>query len=126
LTRRAAEPYDFRLDLFFWRADMYAVILSGGKQYAVKPGETVRLEKLAAAQGEAVQFDRVALIAADDGQVTVGEPFVKGGLVKGEVTGHGRGPKVKIIKFRRRKNYRRRQGHRQAYTEVKISEILGQ
>lgn len=105
---------------------MYAVILSGGKQYAVKPGETVRLEKLAAAQGAAVEFDRVALISGDDGQVAVGTPFVEGGLVRGEVTGHGRGAKVKIIKFRRRKNYRRRQGHRQAYTEVKISEIVTQ
>lgn len=103
---------------------MYAVIVTGGKQYAVTPGEVVRLEKLSGEAGSPVEFDRVALVAGDDGQVTVGEPYVKGGLVKAEVTGHGRAPKVKIIKFRRRKNYRRRQGHRQHYTEVKISEIL--
>jgi large subunit ribosomal protein L21 len=102
---------------------MYAVIASGGKQYAVKPGEVVRLEKLAVKEGEAVEFDRVALISGDDGQVTVGSPWIEGGRVSGEVTAHGRGEKVIVIKFRRRKNYRRRQGHRQAYTEVKIGEI---
>lgn len=105
---------------------MYAVILSGGKQYPVKAGETVRLEKLPAQAGESVEFDRVALIADDSGKVMVGEPFLPGAKVRGEVTAQGRARKVMIVKFRRRQNYRRRQGHRQAYTEVKISEILTQ
>lgn len=103
---------------------MYAVIVSGGKQYPVAPGELVRLERLAAAQGETVEFDRVALVAGDDGKVVVGQPWVEGARVRGEVATQGRGPKIRVIKFRRRKNYRRRQGHRQAYTEVRISEIL--
>lgn len=105
---------------------MYAVIVSGGKQYPVAPGEVVRLEKLAAAQGETVEFDRVAMIAGDDGEVTLGTPWIEGGRVRAEVTAHGRGEKIRIIKFRRRKNYRRRKGHRQAYTEVRIGEILTQ
>ncbi|MGH8427000.1 MAG: 50S ribosomal protein L21 [Gammaproteobacteria bacterium] len=103
---------------------MYAVIFSGGKQYPVKPGEVIRLEKLPAAVGETVEFEQVALIAGDDGQVSVGAPFVEGGRVRGEVAAHGRGDKVRVIKFRRRKNYRRLQGHRQAYTDVKIADIL--
>ncbi|MGH8272787.1 MAG: 50S ribosomal protein L21 [Gammaproteobacteria bacterium] len=103
---------------------MYAVIASGGKQYPVAPGEVVRLEKLAAGEGEAVEFDRVALVSDDEGKVSVGTPWIEGGIVRGEVTAHGRGKKITVIKFRRRKNYRRKQGHRQAYTEVKISEIL--
>lgn len=106
--------------------NMYAVIASGGKQYPVRPGETVRLEKLSAAEGEAVEFDRVALISDDDGKVTVGSPWIEGGRVRGEVTTQGRAAKVDVIKFKRRKNYRRRYGHRQHYTEVKISDIATQ
>jgi len=105
---------------------MYAVIVSGGKQYPVSPGEVVRLEKLPEAEGSAVEFDRVALVTNDDGKTTVGAPWVEGARVRGEVTAQGRAKKVMIIKFHRRQNYRRRQGHRQAYTEVRISEILGQ
>lgn len=104
---------------------MYAVIVSGGKQYPVSPGDVVRLEKLPEAEGSAVEFDRVALVSNDDGEVTVGAPWVEGARVKGEVTAQGRDKKVMVIKFHRRQNYRRRQGHRQAYTEVRISEILG-
>lgn len=104
---------------------MYAVIASGGKQYPVAPGEVVRLEKLAVGEGEAIVFDRVALVSDDAGKVTIGTPWIEGGRVRGEVTAHGRGKKVNVIKFHRRKNYRRKFGHRQAYTEVKISEILG-
>ncbi|MGH8161434.1 MAG: 50S ribosomal protein L21 [Gammaproteobacteria bacterium] len=103
---------------------MYAVIASGGKQYPVSPGEVVRLERLAAAQGEAVEFDRVALISDDEGKISVGAPWIEGGRVRGEVTAQGRGEKVTVVKFKRRKNYRRKHGHRQAYTEVKISEIV--
>ncbi len=105
---------------------MHAVIVSGGKQYPVAPGEVVRLEKLPEAEGSAVEFDQVALVANDDGQVTVGTPWVEGARVRGEVTAQGRAKKIMVIKFHRRQNYRLRQGHRQAYTEVRISEILGQ
>ena len=103
---------------------MYAVIVSGGKQYPVSPGETVRLEKLPAAEGEAVEFDRVALVSGDDGNFIVGSPWVDGAKVRGEIAAHGRSRKIRVIKFKRRKNYRRVQGHRQAYTDVRISEIL--
>lgn len=103
---------------------MYAVIVTGGKQYAVEPGALVRLERLPSDEGAVVEFDRVALVSGDDGKLTIGEPYIEGGLVKGEIKAHGRARKVKIIKFRRRKNYRRHQGHRQSYTDVKISEIL--
>lgn len=105
---------------------MYAVIVSGGKQYPVSPGDLVRLEKLPEAEGLAVEFDRVALVTDDDGKTTVGTPWVEGARVKGEVTAQGRDKKVMIIKFHRRQNYRRRNGHRQSYTDVRISEILGQ
>ena len=103
---------------------MYAVIVSGGKQYPVSPGETVRLEKLPAAEGEAVEFDRVALVSGDDGNVVVGSPYVEGAKVRGEVSAHGRDRKIRVIKFKRRQNYRRLYGHRQHYTEVRISEIV--
>ena len=105
---------------------MYAVIVSGGKQYPVAPGDVVRLEKLPGTKGAAVEFDKVALVAGDDGEVAVGAPWVEGARVKAEVTAQGRAEKITVIKFRRRKNYRRRQGHRQSFTEVRISEILGQ
>ncbi len=103
---------------------MYAVIASGGKQYPVSPGEVIRLEKLPAAEGETVEFDRVALVSGDDGKIVIGTPWVEGVRVRGEVAAHGRGSKIRVIKFRRRQNYRRLQGHRQAYTEVRISEIV--
>ena len=103
---------------------MYAVIVSGGKQYPVTPGEVIRLEKLSQSEDNTVEFDRVALVARDDGQVLVGTPWVEGGRVRGEIVAQGRGTKIHIIKFHRRKNYRRHQGHRQAYTEVRINEIL--
>lgn len=106
-------------------SDMYAVIASGGKQYPVRPGEVVRLEKLPGEKGDTLEFDRVALISGDDGKVTVGTPWIEGGRVRGEVMAQGRRRKIDVIKFKRRKNYRRHHGHRQAYTEIRISEIAG-
>lgn len=103
---------------------MYAVIESGGKQHKVVPGEVLRLEKLAAEAGETVSFDKVMMIGTD-GQVTVGQPYVEAGKVSAEVVSHGRHDKVRIIKMKRRKHYRRQAGHRQWYTEVKINEIVG-
>src|SRR5690606_7713049 len=101
---------------------MYAVIVSGGKQHRVVEGETLRLEKLEVATGETVDFDKV-LMVADGDNVKIGAPYVDGGKVTAEVVSHGRGDKVRIIKFRRRKHFRKQQGHRQWFTEVKITGI---
>ncbi len=101
---------------------MYAVIATGGKQHRVEEGEVLRIEKLEVATGENVDFDQVLLVAKDD-DVKIGAPVVEGAKVTAEVVSHGRADKVKIIKFRRRKHSMKRQGHRQWYTEVKITSI---
>ena len=103
---------------------MYAVIKSGGKQHRVEPGEVLKLEKLNVEAGGTVNFDEVMLIG-NEAKVTVGMPYVAGGNVTAEVVSHGRGKKVTILKMRRRKHYRRQGGHRQWFTEVKITEITG-
>jgi large subunit ribosomal protein L21 len=103
---------------------MYAVIQTGGKQYRVEPGKTVVVEKLAGEAGAAVVFDNVLLVSSGDGgSVTIGKPIVAGAKVKGEIVEQGRGEKLVVFKFRRRKNYVRRNGHRQDYTAVKIAAI---
>lgn len=99
---------------------MYAVFQSGGKQHRVAEGQVVRLEKLEVATGETVEFDQVLMLSNGD-DVTIGAPFVKGGKVTAEVVNHGRGDKVNIVKFRRRKHSRTQMGHRQWFTEVKIT-----
>jgi len=101
---------------------MYAVIETGGKQHRVVEGETLSIEKLEVATGEKIQFDKV-LMVADGDKISVGAPYVNGSKVTAEVVAHGRGDKVTIIKFRRRKHYRRQAGHRQWFTEVKITSI---
>ncbi|MBD3609198.1 MAG: 50S ribosomal protein L21 [Gammaproteobacteria bacterium] len=101
---------------------MYAVIKTGGKQYRVSEGQTLRIEKLDAEQGANVEFDQV-LMVADGDNFKVGAPLVAGGSVSAEVIGQGRGDKVKIVKFRRRKHHRKQMGHRQYFTEVKITGI---
>lgn len=101
---------------------MYAVIESGGKQHRVEEGEVLRLEKLEVATGESIDFDKV-LMVVDGDKINIGAPLVSGAKVSAEVVSHGRGEKVKIIKFRRRKHSLKRQGHRQWYTEVKITGI---
>lgn len=101
---------------------MYAVIQSGGKQHRVAEGQTIRLEKLDVATGETVEFDNVLMIANGD-DVQIGAPFVDGSKVTAEVVAHGRGDKVKIVKFRRRKHFRNQAGHRQWFTEVRITGI---
>ena len=101
---------------------MYAVIVSGGKQHRVEPGEVLKLEKLDIPTGDSIDFDKVLLVA-DGEAVKVGAPYVDGGKVSAEVVAHGRGDKVTIIKFRRRKHHRKQMGHRQWYTEVKITGI---
>ncbi len=101
---------------------MYAVFQSGGKQHRVSEGQTLRLEKLDAETGASIEFDSVLLVANGE-EVTVGAPFVTGGKVTAEVVTHGRGDKIKIVKFRRRKHSRKQMGHRQWFTEVKITGI---
>jgi large subunit ribosomal protein L21 len=101
---------------------MYAVIQTGGKQYRVAEGDTLKIEKIAAEEGESVELDKV-LMVADGETVTVGKPYVAGGKVLATVKGHGRGKKVKIIKFRRRKHHMKRQGHRQWFTELTVTGI---
>jgi len=103
---------------------MFAVFESGGKQHRVSEGEVLRLEKLTVDPGESVEFDRV-MIVADGDNVAVGTPFIEGGKVTAEVIAHEKGKKVRVIKFRRRKDSRTTQGHRQWYTEVKITGISG-
>jgi large subunit ribosomal protein L21 len=100
---------------------MYAVIESGGKQHRVSEGESLRLEKLDAATGETVEFDRVLMVGGDE--IKVGTPVVEGARVTAEVVDHGRHAKVKIVKFNRRKHHRKETGHRQWYTEVRITGI---
>lgn len=102
---------------------MYAVILSGGKQYRVKVGQKIRLEKLEGEAGSAVKFDKI-LMVSDAGNTQFGAPFVDGCSVKAEVLSHGRGEKISIIKIKRRKHHMKRMGHRQWFTEVKITDIL--
>jgi large subunit ribosomal protein L21 len=101
---------------------MYAVIRSGGKQYRVSPGNKVKLELLTAEAGTEVVLDQV-LMVADGESVSVGRPLVSGATVKATVIAHGLGDKVRIFKMRRRKHYRKSQGHRQGYTEVRIDAI---
>ena len=103
---------------------MYAVIQTGGKQYRVEPGKTVVVEKLAGDKGAQVTFDQVLLVSSGDGaNVTIGKPTVANAKVTGEIVEQGRGEKLVVFKFRRRKNYVRKNGHRQDHTAVKITAI---
>ena len=101
---------------------MYAVIEAGGKQHRVVEGETLKLEKIEAATGDSIEFDKVLLVGTGE-DVKIGKPVVDGSKVTAEVVAHGRHKKVKIVKFNRRKHYRRETGHRQWFTEVKITGI---
>lgn len=101
---------------------MYAVIKTGGKQYRVAEGDVLRVEKLDVAEGGSVDFDQVLMVGSGD-DVKVGAPVVTGSTVSAEVVRHGQGDKVIGVKFRRRKNYRRTFGHRQRFTEIKITGI---
>jgi large subunit ribosomal protein L21 len=101
---------------------MYAVIQTGGKQYRVAQGATLKVEKIAAEAGDSVELDKV-LMVADGDDVKVGTPYLDGGKVTATVKAHGRGKKVMIVKFRRRKHHMKRQGHRQAFTEIEVTGI---
>lgn len=103
---------------------MYAVFETGGKQYRARPGDFIQIEKIEGDVGTSVQFDKVLFVSEPKGeessQVWIGKPLLQGAAVKGEVVGQGRGDKINIFKFKRRKQYRRRQGHRQFYTQVLV------
>ena len=101
---------------------MYAVVQTGGKQYRVSEGDTIKVEKLGADEGASVDLDKV-LMVADGDDVKVGAPYLDGGKVTATVKSHGRAKKVKIVKFHRRKHYLKRQGHRQWYTELQVTGI---
>ena len=101
---------------------MYAVVRTGGKQLRVRPGDAIRVEKLEGSVGNKVELSEVLFVGGEDGN-RIGSPLVEGARVIGTITSHGRGEKLTVFKFKRRKNYRRKQGHRQSYTELKIEEI---
>jgi len=101
---------------------MYAVIQTGGKQYRVSQGETLKVEKLSAEEGAVIELNKVLMVGEGE-EVKIGTPYVDGGAVTAKVKAHGRRDKVKIIKFRRRKHHMKRQGHRQWYTELEITGI---
>ena len=103
---------------------MYAVISTGGKQYRVSEGSVLRVEKLTAEAGANIEFDQVLLVGQGD-SVKIGAPFLSGGKVVATVQSHGKGDKVRIVKFRRRKHYLRQGTHRQPYTELKVTSIVG-
>jgi large subunit ribosomal protein L21 len=103
---------------------MYAVISTGGKQYRVSEGQVLRIEKLEAEAGADVEFDKVLLVGSGE-QVKIGSPFLDGGKVTATVQSHGKGDKKVIVKFRRRKHYLRQGTHRQPFTEVKVTGIVG-
>lgn len=101
---------------------MYAIIETGGKQYKVEEGAVLFIEKLEAGEGEVVTFDKV-LFVSKDGKVTAGAPTVTGATVTGKVEKHGKGQKIIVYKYKAKKNYRRKQGHRQPYTKVVVEKI---
>ena len=106
------------------RTQMFAVIATGGKQYRVQEGTVLRIEKLPEAQGASVEFGQVLLVGQGT-DIKLGKPFVEGGKVTATIQSHGKGDKVRIVKFRRRKHYKREKTHRQPYTEIKVTGIVG-
>lgn len=101
---------------------MYALIETGGKQYRVEKDQVLTIEKLPNEEGETVTFEKVLLVSKDD-EVKVGKPYVEGAKVTGKVLKHGRGKKIIVFKYKPKKNYRRKQGHRQPYTKVVVTSI---
>src|SRR5699024_10827482 len=116
---------------FYWRdwvrggaVNMYAVIETGGKQYRVEEGDVLFVEKLNVQEGENFDFDRV-LMVSKNGELQAGKPYSEDAKVIGNVVEHGKGKKIVVFKYKSKKNYRKKQGHRQPYTKIKIEEIVG-
>lgn len=101
---------------------MYAIIESCGKQYKVAEGDVVFFEKLDTEEGKKITFDKVILVSEEE-KVQIGNPYVKGVKVEGKVVAHGKGKKIIVFKYKAKKNYRRKQGHRQPYTKVEITAV---
>jgi large subunit ribosomal protein L21 len=101
---------------------MFAVVRTGGKQFRVEPGTSVRVEKLDGAVGDSIELPEVLLVGEKD-SATIGTPLVNGAKVKGTITAQGRGPKITVFKMKRRKGYRRKSGHRQSFTEIRVDQI---
>lgn len=104
------------------RQIMYAVVQTGGKQYRLGVGDNVRVEKLAGELGEVVELPQVLMIG-DGEKVSIGDPVIAGASVKAEIVSHGRDKKIRVFKMKRRKKYRRTQGHRQSFTQLRVTEI---
>lgn len=102
---------------------MYAIVRAGGKQYRVKEGDTIHLESLAAKAGEKVVLGEVLLVAGGEGEARLGSPLVAKAQVVGTVLEQGRGPKIRVFKYKKRKHYRRTRGHRQSFTALRIDAI---
>lgn len=102
---------------------MFAIVETGGKQYRVTPGEVIKVEKLPVEEGREVELGKVLLTAQED-EVKLGNPYIEGVRVKAQVLGHGKGRKILVMKFKKRKNYRRKRGHRQPFTALKITDIV--
>lgn len=103
---------------------MYAVFVTGGRQFRAVPGEVIRVEKLDAEVGAEIAIDQVLMIGDGD-NIKLGAPLISGGQVSVKVRGHGRHDKISIVKFRRRKHHRKQMGHRQHYTEIEVTGISG-
>ncbi len=103
---------------------MYAVIETGGKQYRVQEGDVLFVEKIDAEEGQVIDFDKV-LVLSKEGVLTVGKPFIEGAKVEGSVLEQGKSKKIVVFKYKAKKNYRKKQGHRQPFTKVKIEKIVG-
>jgi large subunit ribosomal protein L21 len=103
---------------------LYAIVETGGKQYRVSPGETLRVEKLPGTRGDSLVFEKV-LAVSDSGSLRVGNPYLEGTTVKGTIVRQGKARKVLVFKYRAKTNYRRRYGHRQQFTEVRIDSVEG-
>ena len=101
---------------------MYAVIQTGGKQYKVSPGDEIKVEKIDAQPGDLITIDKV-LMVSDEGKLNIGRPYLEDVVVKARILKHGKSKKIIVFKFKRRKNYKRKKGHRQLYSLIKIEEI---
>jgi len=121
-NRRHGVPGDRRVYISEVFLLAYAIVETGGKQYRVQAGDTVRIEKLNVAEGESVVFDKV-LAVGKDGQITVGAPYVSGAKVTAKVASQGKAPKIIVFKYHNKTNYRRKTGHRQPFTAVTIESI---